>query len=263
MPPKVRLAPPEDALAGTLAQFALLADAVEVLGDSAFRAPTRLGTWTVAELVAHLAANVEAVTRALAHPPPERAETDLLGYLGAMRGYAEGVARRATELAAGAAPADLRARLRSAADATAAALDGADPARLVLVRLGAVPLGDFLATRCVEGVVHGLDLRAATGVPAAPDPAALRVVVRAFAALLVSVAPGRSVEVRVPGHVAVQCVTGPRHTRGTPPNVVEADPEAFVEVAAGRLSWGDAVASGRVRASGERADLATFLPLVG
>jgi hypothetical protein len=75
-------------------------------------------------------------------------------------------------------------------------------------------------------------------------------------------APGRSVEVRVPPHGAVQCVEGPRHTRGTPPNVVELDPLTWVLLGAGRLTWPEAVAQGKVSASGGRADLGDLLPLV-
>ncbi|MCZ2261712.1 sterol carrier family protein [Isoptericola sp. QY 916] len=78
---------------------------------------------------------------------------------------------------------------------------------------------------------------------------------------LADVAPGNSVEVRVPPAGAVQAVAGPRHTRGTPPNVVETDVETWLALATGRLSWADAVVSGRVSASGERADLSALLPL--
>jgi hypothetical protein len=74
-------------------------------------------------------------------------------------------------------------------------------------------------------------------------------------------APGRTVEVRVPPFGAVQCVAGPRHTRGTPPNVVETDAATWLRLATGALSWDEAVASGAVRASGERADLHGLLPL--
>ena len=74
-------------------------------------------------------------------------------------------------------------------------------------------------------------------------------------------APGRSVEVRVPPFGAVQCVEGPRHTRGTPPNVVETDAETWLGLATGRLGWAAVVASGAVHASGERADLSDFLPI--
>jgi len=94
------------------------------------------------------------------------------------------------------------------------------------------------------------------------DPSQLRLAVRGLAEQLALNAPGRSVEVRVPPHAAVQCVEGPRHTRGTPPNVVECDPLAFVELCTGRLQWADAIADGRVRASGERADLRALLPLL-
>ena len=73
--------------------------------------------------------------------------------------------------------------------------------------------------------------------------------------------PGRVLEVRVPPVAAVQCLPGPVHTRGTPPNVVETDPLTWIRLAAGRLGWADAVASGAVLASGPRADLAEHLPL--
>ena len=78
---------------------------------------------------------------------------------------------------------------------------------------------------------------------------------------LADLAPGNAVEVRVPPDGAVQAVTGPRHTRGTPPNVVETDPQTWLALATGALTWADAAAAGRVRASGERADLSEWLPL--
>jgi hypothetical protein len=73
--------------------------------------------------------------------------------------------------------------------------------------------------------------------------------------------PGHTCEVRVPPFGVVQCLAGPRHTRGTPPNVVEADAATWLGLVAGRLAWSDAVDAGRVRASGERADLSDLLPL--
>lgn len=78
---------------------------------------------------------------------------------------------------------------------------------------------------------------------------------------LADVAPGHAVEVRVPPSGAVQCVEGPRHTRGTPPNVVETDPGTWLGLATGDVEWLDAVADGRVRASGERSDISWLLPL--
>jgi hypothetical protein len=94
-----------------------------------------------------------------------------------------------------------------------------------------------------------------------PDRSVLRDAVRALLAELARRAPGRSVEVRIPPFGAIQCVAGPRHTRGTPPNVVETDPMTWLLVATGRLSWADAVAGGRVRASGIRTDLSDHLPV--
>jgi hypothetical protein len=88
-----------------------------------------------------------------------------------------------------------------------------------------------------------------------------RLLVKHFLALLQRAAPGTSVEVRVPPYAAVQVVEGVRHTRGTPPAVIEADAETWVALALGELEWADAVRDGRVRASGERTDLSAYLPL--
>jgi hypothetical protein len=80
-------------------------------------------------------------------------------------------------------------------------------------------------------------------------------------ALLAAKAPGRAIEVRVPPYAAIQCGEGPTHTRGTPPNTIEMDAHTWLALASGNLSWGDAVSSGVVAASGSRADLAQYLPL--
>lgn len=75
--------------------------------------------------------------------------------------------------------------------------------------------------------------------------------------------PGGAVELRVPPFAAVQAIAGTRHTRGTPPAVVETDDETWLALVAGELTWADATAAGRVRASGERSDLGAHLPLPG
>jgi hypothetical protein len=95
-----------------------------------------------------------------------------------------------------------------------------------------------------------------------PDRLILRDAVRLVLSILADRYPGRSVEVRVPPFGAVQCIPGPRHTRGTPPNVIETDGLTFLRVATGRLSWDDAVLAGRIAASGIRADLRPFLPII-
>ncbi|MDR2374345.1 MAG: sterol carrier family protein [Bifidobacteriaceae bacterium] len=97
--------------------------------------------------------------------------------------------------------------------------------------------------------------------PAAVGRPALATAVRFTLEELAARAPGRAVEVRVPPFAAVQCLEGPRHTRGTPPNVVELAPEVWLGLATGRLAWSDAVATGRVQASGSRSDLSGVLPL--
>jgi hypothetical protein len=88
-----------------------------------------------------------------------------------------------------------------------------------------------------------------------------RALVKHYLAVLEERAPGRSVEVRVPPYAAVQVVPGVRHTRGTPPAVVETDGDTWLAVATGRTTWAEALASGAVRASGERTDLSAYLPL--
>jgi hypothetical protein len=94
-----------------------------------------------------------------------------------------------------------------------------------------------------------------------PPRAVLGAAVKTTARWLAQHVPGRSVELRVPPHVAVQCIEGPRHTRGTPPNVVETDAATWLRLATGALSWDTAVAEGKVTASGNRADLSQHLPL--
>lgn len=73
--------------------------------------------------------------------------------------------------------------------------------------------------------------------------------------------PGRTLEVRVAPYGAVQCLAGPTHTRGTPPNVVECAPVTWIRLATGKLSWSAALDAGLVQASGVRASLETLLPL--
>lgn len=116
-------------------------------------------------------------------------------------------------------------------------------------RLRPLPEAEFAAIRA----------RLESGDAAAPD---LQSATKHLLALLVAQAPGNSVEVRVPPVAAVQCIPGARHTRGKPPAVVETDPLTWFDLGIGRLDWSTAVATGRLRASGERSDLSSQLPLV-
>jgi hypothetical protein len=94
-----------------------------------------------------------------------------------------------------------------------------------------------------------------------PPRAVVGTAVKTSARWLAQHVPGRSVELRVPPHVAVQCIEGPRHTRGTPPNVVETDAATWLRLATGVTTWEQAIGDGKVTASGNRADLSHHLPL--
>lgn len=95
--------------------------------------------------------------------------------------------------------------------------------------------------------------------PAPPRPAIARAV-RLSARTLEQEAPGHSVEVRVPPFVAVQCIEGPRHTRGTPPNVCEMPPLTWLQLACGVRGFDDAP---EVEASGSRVgEVARWLPII-
>lgn len=110
-----------------------------------------------------------------------------------------------------------------------------------------------------DQVIAALD--AAAGPAESLDAGGTREAVRATLGWVAQTNPGRSVEIRVPPHAAVQAVAGIRHTRGTPPNVIETDAATWLALVAGTLRWAEAVADGRVRASGSRADLSELLPL--
>ena len=158
------------------------------------------------------------------------------------------------------------ADLREVVPALERALAGA--ATVVGTRAGAATVDDAVTANLVE-LVLWVDAHNRSLPADAPSltltRGALARSTRALTATLATRHPGRSVEVRVPPYAAVQCAIGdpgPRHTRGTPPNVVETDPVTFLRLAAGTLDWAEAVATGRVSASGLRADLSSVLPIV-
>ncbi|WP_075727404.1 sterol carrier family protein [Corynebacterium aquilae] len=95
------------------------------------------------------------------------------------------------------------------------------------------------------------------------DRKALAAAVRLTARTVEHAAPGHTVELRVPPFVAVQCIEGPRHTRGTPPNVVELAPLHWLQVATGLKKLQDVAQEPGVEVSGTRAlEVAHFLPIV-
>ncbi|MFJ8539086.1 sterol carrier family protein [Streptomyces sp. NPDC093591] len=244
-----------------LAQFGYVRQAVRTLTPEQLARPTRLGDWTVRDLAAHVTMAVETVSRNLDRDEPAKAELTLLDWPFATAARAGDIADGTRELAA--ANPDLDALYARTEERLTRRLADAPGDRLLAARTGAMTLADYLVTRTVELVVHTDDLNAAVpGLDIPYDRQALAACTRLLADALAARAPGGSTEVRIPPYAVVQCVEGPRHTRGTPPNVVETDPLTWIRLATGRVAWQDAVAEAKVSASGERADLGGLLPLL-
>ncbi|MFB7515810.1 sterol carrier family protein [Streptomyces sp. NPDC056144] len=245
--------------AAVLAQFGHVRDAAAALPSEALDGPTRLGDWTVRELLAHLTMVLGSLSQRLAEAEPVRRELALADWPLATAKGAAGIDEDTRAIATDDLPALFDRTLAVFEERLAAASDE----RLVTTRFGAMSLGDFLVTRTVELVVHTDDLNAATGADVPYDRQALAACARLLADALATKAPGGAVEVRIPPYAVVQCVEGPRHTRGTPPNVVETDPLTWIRLATGRTEWAAEREAARVSASGERADLTDFLPVMG
>ena len=232
----------DDVRSALQAQYAVLVEAFDSLDPEG---PVDCEGWTVADLETHVTITARGLARASANPVTEKATGDVAAWTEATPALAE--------VADAGAKAE-RLRLKDFADVAVAALD--DEGKTIEQVTGRHSLTDAGVFRLVEGVVHGLD----AGI--APNRQALKLVVKELAQAFAARHPGRSVELRIPPFAAVQCVEGPKHTRGTPPNVVECDPVAFLRVATGRESWADVTRDGRIRASGERSDLSGLLPLL-
>jgi uncharacterized protein (TIGR03083 family) len=253
---------PGQAGRAVIGQADLVAAWLSGLPPSAWRTPSVLPGWTITELAQHLAMSLRATHAVLADPSADK-PIGIDRYVSAYAAAAPQVLERERSGTAGRDPADVLAGLYAEREAAAAAVADPPPARAVAGPRGPLSPADWLVTRAIEMVVHADDLSRSLPdqAPVELDRTALRLVTQACADLLATRAPGRSLELRVPPYAAVQCVAGPRHTRGTPPNVVETDPLTWIRLAAGRLDWRGAVAGGAVRASGERADLTGWLPL--
>ncbi|MFD9793228.1 sterol carrier family protein [Streptomyces sp. NPDC059070] len=246
-----------------LAQFASVREAVRALTPEQLDRPTRLDGRTVRDLAVHLADALDAVARGLAGPAPAAADLALLEWPAARPAVPGPAAAGESTAAPGQGPdADLDARYARVAARVEELLPGADPARPVATGCGAMTLGDLMVTRTVELCLHTDDLNdALPGLDIPYDRQALAACTRLLADALAARAPGGSVEVRIPPYAVVQCVEGPRHTRGTPPNVVETDPLTWLRLATGRTAWSAELDAARVAAGGERADLSALLPL--
>lgn len=239
-------------------QVAAIAAWLAMVPDSQFEQPSVLPGWDVRTLVGHVLVVVSGAVEQLgtraASPAVPVAE-----YVKRYRDAADEIAAREVEATADRTPDELRAALSNAVDPLGA-VAGLSPATVLAGPRGPIRADDWLATRLIDLVAHADDLSRSVPslAPVALVRAALAAATRALAEILAAQAPGRSVELRVPPFVAVQAVAGPRHTRGTPPNVVETDALTWIRLATGRLAWADA----RVSASGLRADLSAYLPLM-
>lgn len=264
MPPakkRPRAYDPAKTRKAVLAQFGNVREAVSTLTPEQLALPTRLGTWTVRDLAAHITMAVESVSRALARPEPAKAELTPLDYASVTARYAEAIAEGSHTFAE--AHPDLGALGTEVERRITEALTEAPQGRLIDTRAGGMTLDDYLVTRTIELAVHTDDLNAAVPALHIPyDRHALATCVRLLADTLATKAPGGSTEVRIPPYAVVQCVAGPKHTRGTPPNVVETDPLTWLRLATGRLDWATARDEAKISASGERADLGDLLPLM-
>ena len=226
-------------------------------------APSVLEGWRVLELAVNLAHVSAAIARAIDDGPSPERPMSLGEYTGAWPGAAPEISEVTVMAASRVWPDEVLATWDRADALIPAALALLPDDFVVRAPRGPLRVADFLATRVNELVVHSGDLSRSvpTADPVAVDRQALAVSCRMLTTIFGERNPGHSVEVRVPPFAAVQAIEGPRHTRGTPANVVETDPATWILIAAGRLPYPDAVASGLVKASGLRADLGPYLPL--
>ncbi|HVT63731.1 MAG TPA: sterol carrier family protein [Mycobacteriales bacterium] len=247
-----------------LAQQRHVVDWLLALPPDIWKRSSRLSPWTVRELGFHVTDMTGVVVRALAAGRVKDKALTIAAYTSAWRDAAPEIAQRDREAAHGLTPGDVITNAARARADLLAALDATPGDPVVMARRGPLRLSDLMATRVNELVVHSLDLSASVPDvdPVVVDQGAVGISTRMLTGILAERVPGHSVELRVPPYAAVQCVAGPRHTRGTPPNVVEVEPVTWIEIATGRLSWTDAVDSGRVRASGDRADISEHLPVL-
>jgi uncharacterized protein (TIGR03083 family) len=252
---------PARVAAAVTEQADAIADWLPTLAESDWSAPTSLPGWSVSHLALHLAQTLRTISTTLPRHT-NAAPITVAAYVEELKAAAEEIRDREIDAGTEQTP---RAVIQAYAEQLAAAKREMElPAPDVVdAPRGPLRSADFLATRAIELIVHADDL--ARTLPENPPPLrrnASAVAVRALADVLATRAPGRSVEVRIPPYAAVQCVPGPRHTRGTPPTVIETDPVTWIRLSAGRMDWAAALESGAVTASGERSDLSVYLPLL-
>ncbi|MDQ2836858.1 MAG: maleylpyruvate isomerase family mycothiol-dependent enzyme [Actinomycetota bacterium] len=245
-----------------LAQSAAIRAWLVELPFEAFGRPSVLPGWDVRLLTGHLLLIHDGLLR-LVERPTDSTPLPPHEFVSHYRRDVEDLDAATTETAADRTPDELLTGLDQAIRDLRRRLAEPLP-RVIDTPRGPSAVTDFLSTRVIELVVHSDDLSRslAEREPVPLERKATAIAIRSLTSMLAERYPGRSVEVRVPPYAAVQCIAGPRHTRGTPPNVVETDPLTFLQLATGRLDWAQALSGGLVRASGSRADLSDQLPLL-
>lgn len=236
------------------------------LPAAAYAAPSVLPGWDVRELVGHLVFAHRSLLAALDRSSRER-PLSVHVYVTGYRPNADQIDDASRSAAAALTGPETVAKLTEIVGQCAERFAAAPLPEVVLGPRGPITAQHLLQTRIIELVVHSDDL--SRSLPEQPPVDLTRVALaratRTLAEILAGQHPGRSVEVRVPPYAAVQCGIGdpgPRHTRGTPPNVVETDSVTFFRLATGRISWADGGRDGLIHASGLRADLSGVLPLL-
>lgn len=261
---KPRLYPPGRVRDAVLAQVEFVRLAAHDLSAEQLAKPSGLPGWDVRHLLAHIAGQIDALPRLLAEPAPAAPQptVGLSRWALSTHTIAELLDTRTKKDAA--AQDDQAAAIDAAAEELESVIDtGVREDVLLPQTFGPMRALDFTVTRLVELVVHSDDLTRATASPVRLDRMAVASTVRVLADALAEKAPGGSTELRIPPFAAVQCLPGPRHTRGTPSQVVEADPITWMRLATGRATWKMMTATGRLKVHGERAaELAKELPVL-
>lgn len=247
--------------AGVAAQARHVGAFLSTLPAPAFARPTRLPGWDLRLLTAHLVhlqqQMIEDVREGTTARPASTGEL-----MRTIQAHGRRITEHAETIAAEDDGPTLARQLRRNVGELASLVDKEMPD--VVASVPPLRMRDHLRLAAIEWVIHSDDINAVFGAQPIPiDAQAQADAVRCLAEVLAQANPGHSIEVRVPPLSAVQCgLPGdPTHTRGTPPNVVEAEPMVFARLASGRVSFADAVGNG-LTASGTRADISDMLPLL-
>jgi uncharacterized protein (TIGR03083 family) len=243
-------------------QLDALVEWLAELPAAEFARPSVLPGWDVRTLVGHIAMINHGLTARLAERSTE-APIPMADYVRLYARNRAAIGALTETMAGDHSPAALIALIRAQPRADAA-LARLTPKTVIAGGRGPTTVADWVVTRLLDLTVHTDDLsRSLPDLGPAPiTRPALAASTRLLAEILAAQAPGRSVEIRIAPFAAVQAIAGPPHKRGTPGSVIETDPVTWLRLATGRTTWAEAMAAAAVRASGQRADLSEYLPVL-